>query len=261
MIKKKNNNQFRLIFLLFIFVSGLLSRTGSTQASRENSSSRNNQSGRSMGGNSSNMQKSASHSKYQQQMQSSSSSARINPSKMPTSGSSSSGTSLYRDSQQSYYNSNTTHHQQHFNISSNESILPASAPSAVFEEPSESDLQLIKSIVNEMVENAANSKCIDNTTVSCIKKIKENQRCGLLYYILTDYLHLANVGPMCRRHLANVVAYLIEKNYISVEHFRLAYKNFAEFASDLIVDIPELWLYIFEFTGMFFSYLIYFCNK
>ncbi|KAM7341427.1 eukaryotic translation initiation factor 4G1 isoform 1-T2 [Cochliomyia hominivorax] len=230
----------------------LLSRTGSTQASRENSSSRNNQGGRSMGGNSSIMQKSASHSKYQQPMQSSSS--RINSSKMSSSGggSGSSGSSLYRDSQQqsSYYSSNATHHQQqHFNPSANELTHPASAPPAVFEDPSESDLKLIKAVVIEMVENAANSKCIDNTTVSCLKKIKENQRCGLLYYILTDYLHLANVGLMCRRNLANVVAYLIEKKYISVEHFRLAYKQFAELASELMVDIPELWLYIFEFTG------------
>lgn len=51
---------------------GLLSRTGSSQASRENSSSRSGQGVRGMG-NSSNMQKSASHSKYTQQMSSSSS--------------------------------------------------------------------------------------------------------------------------------------------------------------------------------------------
>ncbi|XP_065370716.1 eukaryotic translation initiation factor 4 gamma 3 isoform X1 [Calliphora vicina] len=239
----------------------LLSRTGSTQASRENSSSRSSQGVRGMGGgNSSNMQKSASHSKYQQPMSSSNSSSRMTSSKMSgmsTGGGGSGSTassSLYRDNQQqqSYYSSNATHNQQqqqHFNPAASESTQPSSAPPAVFEEPSYADLKIIKAVVIEMGENAANSKCIDNTTVSCIKKIKENQRCGLLYYIITDYLHLANVGPMCRRHMANVVAYLIEKKYISVEHFRLAYKNFSEFACDLIVDIPELWLYIFEFTG------------
>ncbi|XP_046811586.1 eukaryotic translation initiation factor 4 gamma 1 isoform X4 [Lucilia cuprina] len=232
----------------------LLSRNNSTQASRENSSSRSTQGVRGMGGgNSSNMQKSASHSKYQQPM-SSSSSSRMTSTKMSGMSAGSGGTSsssIYRDNQQqsSYYGSNATHQQQHFNPAASESTQPSSAPPAVFEEPTEADLKLIKAVVIEMVENAANSKCIDITTVSCIKKIKENQRCGLLYYILTDYLHLAEVRPICRRHLANVVAYLIENKYISVEHFRLAYKQFAEFASDLMVDIPDLWLYIFEFTG------------
>lgn len=199
-------------------------------------------------------------------MSSSNSSSRMTSSKMSgmsTGGGGSGSTassSLYRDNQQqqSYYSSNATHNQQqqqqqqHFNPAASESTQPSSAPPAVFEEPSYADLKIIKAVVIEMGENVANSKCIDNTTVSCIKKIKENQRCGLLYYIITDYLHLANVGPLCRRHLANVVAYLIEKKYISVEHFRLAYKNFSEFACDLIVDIPELWLYIFEFTGKYY---------
>ncbi|XP_065364340.1 eukaryotic translation initiation factor 4 gamma 3-like [Calliphora vicina] len=238
----------------------LLSRTGSTQASRENSSSRSSQKVCGMGGgNSSNMQKSASHSKYQQPMLSSTSLSRMTSSKMSgmSTGRGGSGhtasSSLYRDNQQqqsSHYSSNVTdHQQQHFKPAASESTQPSSAPPAVFEEPSYADLKIIKAVVIEMGENAANSKCIDNTTVSCIKKIKENQRCGLVYYIITDYLHLANVGPMCRRHLANVVAFLIENKYISAEHFRLAYKHFSEFACDLIVDIPELWLYIFEFTG------------
>lgn len=227
---------------------GLLSRTGSSQASRENSSSRSSQGVRGLG-NSSNMQKSASHSKYTQQMSSSSSRMTGKPSSIPAMSSSGTGSSLYRDQQQpSYFVSNTSHQQ--FNPAISDSTTqPSAAPPAVFEEPTDSDLKLIKAVVMEMVENATNSKCIDSSTVACIKKIKDNQRCGLIYYILTDYLHLANVGALCRRHLANVVAHLIEKKYISVEHFKLAYKNFADLASDLMVDIPELWLYIFEFTG------------
>lgn len=159
--------------------------------------------------------------------------------------SSGTGSGLYREHQPSYFASNTSQ----FNTAISEPTQPSSAPPAVFEEPTDSDLKLIKAVVTEMVENAANSKCIDDSTVSCIKKIKDTQRCGLLYYILTDYLHLANVGVMSRRHLANVVSHLIDNKYISPEHLKLAYKNFADLASELMVDIPELWLYIFEFTG------------
>ncbi|TMW46418.1 hypothetical protein DOY81_008501, partial [Sarcophaga bullata] len=235
---------------LLLFLLGLLSRTGSSQASRENSSSRSTQGVRSMGGNSSNMQKSASHSKYQQPMSSLSASRMTG--KMPA-NSGAASSNLYRDSQQqhqSYFSSSTSSTTHHFNPSGSDTSQHSSGPPpAVFEEPTTSDYKVIKAVVMEMVENAANSKCIDAATVSCLNKVKENLRCGLLYYILTDYLHLKDVGPMCRRHLANVVAYLIEKKYISVEHFRLAYKHFAKLASDLMVDIPELWLYIFEFTG------------
>lgn len=236
---------------LLLFLLGLLSRTGSSQASRENSSSRSTQGVRSIGGNSSNMQKSASHSKYQQPM-SSLSASRMTGKMSANSGAASSN--LYRDSQQqhqSYFSSSTsstTH--QHFNPAGSDTSQHSSgSPPAVFEEPTSADNKVITAVVEEMIENAANSKCIDATTVSCLNTVKENLRCGLLYYILTDYLHLREVDPMGRRHLANVVAYLIEKKYISVDHFRLAYKHFAELASDLIVDIPELWLYIFEFTG------------
>lgn len=229
---------------------GLLSRTASSNASRENSSSRNTPGVRSLGGNSSNMQKSASHSKYQQPM-SSLSASRMTGKLSANSGASSSA--LYRDPQQqhqTYFSSSSNSTLQHFNQAGSDTSQHSSAPPpAVFEEPSPLDCKVMKAVVIEMVENVVNSKCIDATTVSCLNKVTENQRCGLLYYILTDYLHLKEVDIIWRRHLANVVAYLMEKKYISVEHFRLAYKNFANLANELMVDIPDLWLYIFEFTG------------
>lgn len=122
-------------------------------------------------------------------------------------------------------------------------------PPAIFIEPTEAHLKQIKSVVTEMLENAADAKLIDQSTVACITKLPDNLRCSLIYYILTDYLHLANVKSQQRRYLANIVGYLIEKHYIAKEHFNVAYKKFAELASDLIVDIPQLWLYIFEFAG------------
>ncbi|XP_037810588.1 eukaryotic translation initiation factor 4 gamma 3-like [Lucilia sericata] len=124
-----------------------------------------------------------------------------------------------------------------------------SPPPVHFKEPNNAEIKLIKSVITDMLENALNSKNIDSETVTCFLNLPINLRCPLIYYILTDYLHLANIKALSRRYLALVVNYLITNNYLSLEHFHLAYRNFADLASDLIVDIPELWRYIFEFTG------------
>lgn len=108
-----------------------------------------------------------------------------------------------------------------------------------------------------MIELADATKTVTPAVVACMKRIPEDRRCSFLYYILTDYLHLANVGKQYRRYLAITVAQLIQQNYISVEHFTLAYNEFSEYANDLIVDIPELWLYILQFTGNLYRNLFY----
>ncbi|EDW99338.2 eukaryotic translation initiation factor 4 gamma 1 isoform X2 [Drosophila yakuba] len=210
---------------------GMHSRTGSSQGSRENSSSRGGQQGRTLL--SSSVQKSASHSKYTQQAP---------PSRHTVKAQSSLGSSnvntgpLYRGSEQQ---STATFSQTTRSV----------APAAVFNEASETDIKLIKSVVSEMIDLSAASKAVTPVVVSCIKQIPEKLRCSFIYYILTDYLHLANVGKQYRRYLSIVVSQLIQQNYISVDHLRLAYNEFTVYANDLIVDIPELWLYILQFAG------------
>ncbi|KAH8361311.1 hypothetical protein KR084_008913, partial [Drosophila pseudotakahashii] len=212
---------------------GIHSRTGSSQGSRENSSSRGGQQGQGRSLLGSSVQKSASHSKYTPQAPP----ARHTGKTQSSLGSSNVNTGgLYRGSEQP---------------------LPATfsqgsrsvAPVAVFKEAGETELKLIKSVVSEMIELAAASKAVTPGVVSCMKRVPEELRCSFLYYILTDYLHLANVGKQQRRYLAISVSQLIQQNYISVDHFRLAYNEFSEYANDLIVDIPELWLYILQFAG------------
>lgn len=227
---------------------GLLSRSGSSQASRENSSSRSSQSVRNMTTTAS-IQKSASHSKYIQ----SSSTPKITekPTSFavipPGSGSSSISRDKRDDDQPSTQFQQQQQDHQHHNIACETGL--SAAPDAVFEEPSDADLKLIKSVVSEMVEIAANSKQIDFSTVACIERIKESQLCSLLYYIITDYLHLRDVGSFHRRLLSNCIAYLIEKNVLSTDHFNLAYEQFASLASEIIVDVPDMYLYILEFAG------------
>ncbi|XP_060661322.1 eukaryotic translation initiation factor 4 gamma 3 isoform X1 [Drosophila nasuta] len=226
---------------------GIHSRTGSSQGSRENSSSRvAQQHSQNRGGmlNSTSLQKSASHSKYTQQVPP----ARLSNKAMGTALSNNSAGNvggIYRGSD----------HQLPSSIASSSISNSASqsrnvAPQAVFVEPRSTDLKLFKSVVSDLIDLATTSKKTDTlTVVECFKRISEQQRCGFLFYILTDYLHLANVDKQYRRYLANMIATLIQENYISVEHFQLAYKEFTEYANDLIVDIPDLWLYVLQFAG------------
>ncbi|XP_032579702.1 eukaryotic translation initiation factor 4 gamma 3 isoform X3 [Drosophila sechellia] len=210
---------------------GMHSRTGSSQGSRENSSSRGGQQGRTLL--SSSVQKSASHSKYTQQAP---------PTRHTVKTQSSVGSSnvntgpLYRGSEQQ---SSATFSQTTRSV----------APVAVFIEASETDIKLIKSVVSEIVDLSAASKEVTPGAVSCIKRLPEKLRCSFIYYILTDYLHLANVGKQYRRYLSIAVSQLIQQNYLSADHLRLAYNEFTVYANDLIVDIPELWLYILQFAG------------
>ncbi|XP_037732020.1 eukaryotic translation initiation factor 4 gamma 3 isoform X2 [Drosophila subpulchrella] len=217
------------------FDRGIHSRTGSSQGSRENSSSRAGQQGQGRSLLGSSVQKSASHSKYTQQAPPSRHTGKtqtlLGSSNVNTGG-------LYRGSEQPSPTSAT------FSQSSR-----SVAPVAVLNEAGETELKLIKSVVSEMIELAAASKAVTPGVVSCMKRVPEEWRCSFLYYILTDYLHLANVGKQYRRYLAIAVSQLIQQNYISVDHFRLAYNEFSEYANDLIVDIPELWLYILQFAG------------
>ncbi|KAH8272468.1 hypothetical protein KR044_006340, partial [Drosophila immigrans] len=221
---------------------GIHSRTGSSQGSRENSSSRVGQPhSQNRGGmlNSSTLQKSSSHSKYTQQMPPARLSSKAMGPALSNTGAGNVG--MYRGSD----------HQVPPSIASSSiSATQSVAPQAVFIEPRPNDLKLFKSVVSDLIDLATTSKSTDTpAAVASFKRIPEQQRCGFLFYILTDYLHLANVDKQYRRYLANMIATLIQENYISVDHFKLAYKEFSEFASDLIVDIPDLWLYVLQFAG------------
>ncbi|XP_043947144.1 eukaryotic translation initiation factor 4 gamma 3 isoform X2 [Drosophila biarmipes] len=217
------------------FDRGIHSRTGSSQGSRENSSSRAGQHGQGRSLLSSTVQKSTSHSKYTQQAPPTRHAGKT-PTSLVSSNVNTGG--LYRGSEQQSPTSAT------FSQGSR-----SVAPVAVFKEAGETELKLIKSVVSEMIELAAASKAVTPGVVSCMNRVPEDLRCSFLYYLLTDYLHLANVGKQYRRYLAIAVFQLIQQNYISVDHFRLAYNEFSEYANDLIVDIPELWLYILQFAG------------
>ncbi|XP_028901382.1 eukaryotic translation initiation factor 4 gamma 3 isoform X2 [Zeugodacus cucurbitae] len=216
---------------------GMLPRSGSSQTSRESSSSRGAQQSRSALS-SSTLPKTSSHSKYTQQQMPSS-----NRMSTKLSGA---GSLLYPQRGIDSY----SHSNQADNSSSGK---PNQPPAAVFEKLSDEDILVIKSVISDMVDIGSSNKTLRNGVESCILRVRENQRSALLSYIMTDYLHLRHIGKLQRRYLGNVVVYLINSNFISVIHFKLAYKNFCEIASDLSLDIPDLWKYIIEFTGPLIS--------
>ncbi|XP_067614696.1 eukaryotic translation initiation factor 4 gamma 3-like isoform X1 [Eurosta solidaginis] len=204
---------------------GLNSRSSSSQTSRENSSSKAPQLSRSVIGASA-MQKSANDSKYVPQI----------PSRKTTKTTEcpQHGISTY-----SSYNS------QAGDMGDERPLDPLPA---VFEKSSDVDIKVIKALVSDMLEVASNS--IEFCAIEpCIMRIKESQHSALLYYIMTEYLHLRHIGQLQRRYLGNIIVYLIQNNFISRDHFKLAYHEFCKIASDLALDIPDLWKYIIEFSG------------
>lgn len=137
---------------------------------------------------------------------------------------------------------------------------PSTPPKAVFEKPDDNEQKLIKVVVTDIIENAANARKLNDYSsdvILCLKRIPDNLYCGMIYFILTDYLHLKEVNHHTRCLLAQSLIYLIKYNYLSMEHLRLAYEQFSEEASDLIYDIPQLWLYVFEFLGKRFENLVF----
>ncbi|XP_032597852.1 eukaryotic translation initiation factor 4 gamma 3 [Drosophila grimshawi] len=217
---------------------GIHSRTGSSQGSRENSSSRVGQNQQGRGMMNASLQKSASHSKYTQQAQPSRLSNKAMGSSMNSSTAGVGG--IYRGGDQQ---------QQQPPSSSATPPAKSLAPQTMYIKPQDNDIKLFKTVVTDIIDQESASKSVTPTVVECIKRIPEPQRCGFMYYILTDYLHLSKVGKQYRRYLAITIAHLIQQNYMSVDHFKLAYREFSVFAHDLLVDVPEMWLYIFQFAG------------
>ncbi|TDG39244.1 hypothetical protein AWZ03_014335, partial [Drosophila navojoa] len=220
---------------------GMNSRTGSSQGSRENSSSRVSHNAQNRGMMSSSIQKSASHSKYTQPAPATRlSNKSLGSSSLSSSGGVHRGIEQQQQQQQPHLSSGSI--SASTSASQSQSTTKGIAPPATFIVPTEADSKLFKSVLSDILE-------ADFMVDQCIQRIPEVQRCGFLYYILNEYLHLAQVGKQNRRHLANAIAQLIQQNYISAEHFKLAYNEFFSTAADLMFDVPELWLYILQFTG------------
>lgn len=143
-------------------------------------------------------------------------------------------------------NSKNTGKQQTLNDTRNNKG-PAQPPKAVFENPI--NVKQLEKVIREMVDGDINAIRIDNDLIKPINTIEKNQLCALLYYILTTFLHRKEVTSPYRRLLGSIVVYLIDNKHLSTEHVKIAYVKFLENVADIIVDVPKLWQYVFEFLG------------
>ncbi|KAM7361893.1 uncharacterized protein ACRADG_012757 [Cochliomyia hominivorax] len=81
------------------------------------------------------------------------------------------------------------------------------------------------------------------------QKTNNKQQICLVYYILMDYLHLANVKHLEQNACANIFIYLMNNNAFNKTLFSQAYEQFAEEFPDLLMDVPNGWSYVFQFLG------------
>lgn len=132
------------------------------------------------------------------------------------------------------------------------------APKAVFEAVKNG--AAMKTVISKIYDDAINSPYLTHEIVAPINSVEKNQLCALLYYILTEFLHLIEVTTLQRRILGNIVVYLTEENYITTQHFKLAYENSLGDVEELQTDVPKIWQYIFDFIGNYLNIVFKYSN-
>ncbi|KAL5274291.1 EIF4G3 family protein [Megaselia abdita] len=150
------------------------------------------------------------------------------------------------------------HHQQHqqqkpidlgkqykTQVSKTKLKHPQKAPAANFAELSIDDNEKIEKAIKKIIENSFDTLNFDES-LPIFLEFPENQRWGFVFLIFYEYLHLAKLTGSYRTTAAEFIVYLLNHNYISLEHFSHGYKSFSEIASDLLLDVPDAWHYIFE---------------
>ncbi|XP_064550042.1 uncharacterized protein eIF4G2 [Drosophila montana] len=78
---------------------------------------------------------------------------------------------------------------------------------------------------------------------------KQQAAVAIIYYILMDYVHRAEVKRQQRLACANVFSYLMQQEAFGRGSFAQAYGRFGEEFPDLLMDVPNGWTYVFEFLG------------
>ncbi|XP_065354160.1 eukaryotic translation initiation factor 4 gamma [Calliphora vicina] len=81
------------------------------------------------------------------------------------------------------------------------------------------------------------------------KNTSNKQQICLVYHILLDYLHLAAVKRLERNACANIFVYLMSCNAFNKTTFKQVYEPFAQEFPDLLMDVPNGCMYVFEFLG------------
>ncbi|XP_043071149.1 uncharacterized protein LOC6567423 [Drosophila grimshawi] len=72
---------------------------------------------------------------------------------------------------------------------------------------------------------------------------------SIIYYVLMEYVHRAEVKRQQRLACANVFSFLMRHQAFGRVIFAQAYGRFGEDFPDLLVDVPNGWTYVFEFLG------------
>lgn len=130
---------------------------------------------------------------------------------------------------------------------------PQKAPAASFDEISSLQTEKIGKAIKKIIENSFDTLSFDDS-LPIFLEFPENQRWAFVFLIFYEYLHLAKLTGSYRTTAAEFIVYLLNHNYISLEHFSYGYKFFSEIASDLLIDVPDAWQYIFECASKYFIF-------
>ncbi|XP_073818220.1 uncharacterized protein isoform X3 [Musca autumnalis] len=112
----------------------------------------------------------------------------------------------------------------------------------------------VRKMINELVEEyfacaAHNSFEWQNIALSKWRSYSLKQHMEIVHCLLMDYLHLRETSKDDRAAVASIFLHLLRAKTFDKKAFARSYDQFAEEFSDVLVDVPTGWDYIFEFFG------------
>lgn len=113
--------------------------------------------------------------------------------------------------------------------------------------------ELLNRLVEEVLDCGVNSNMWHKEIETIWQTTNHRQQISLLHYIFTKYLHLSQVKKLQRTACGVIFAYLIRKQDLLKKIYNKAYNGFAKECSELLIDVPNAWSYIFEFLGPMLS--------
>ncbi|XP_067619457.1 eukaryotic translation initiation factor 4 gamma 3-like isoform X2 [Eurosta solidaginis] len=113
--------------------------------------------------------------------------------------------------------------------------------------------KMLNSIIEELLDaGSSRSDSSDSWQQEIVNEwtsLNLRQQKTLLTYILTDYLHLRNVKRAQRKACATIFVHLMRTKVCEPETFTQVFTDLADELPDVLVDVPNMWAYVFEFIG------------
>lgn len=111
-----------------------------------------------------------------------------------------------------------------------------------------------KKLLNQLIEEvldagSSGSNSWQQQTVNEWNSLNTRQQKSLLNHLLSDYLYLSSVKRAHRKACAAIFVHLMRAKMCEPQIFTQVYTELTDELPELLIDVPNLWTYVFEFVG------------